>query len=456
LENQGRGISIFSYFNRRSELTVFQKGLAGKKSKADFIISGIGQILTVSGFSRKPCVSPNEGSLGIIGNAATGDICLASEKGRICFVGRCSEMIGSIDRASAVEIEAKGKLVIPGFVDPHTHAIFAGSREGELNDKLSGLSYLQILAKGGGIMRTVRDTRSASDSKILQETRERLRRMQSFGTTTFEIKTGYGLDLKNETRLLRIMEDLRKNEGYDISSTLLSAHAIPPEFSNDPDQYIKEVVIPTIDVASKNKLASFCDVFMEEGVFGRDQSKAILEYARSKGLGLKMHADEFSDLGGASLAAQLEVVSADHLMKASSDGIKSIARAGVIPVLLPGTSFSSFSPSYARAREMIENGCAVALGTDLSPNSWIESMQFIISLACYELRMTPAEALVAATINSAHAIGRAQDVGSLEVGKKCDALIMDLSDYGEIPYRIGSNNVSKVIKASKVVKEAQS
>ena len=410
----------------------------------------------MSGYSHQACVRPTESSLGIIGNPTTSYACIASKADNICFVGKFSQLHDSIDTSSANEVDAGEALVIPGFVDAHTHCLFAGSRESELNDKLSGLSYLEILTKGGGIMKTVRETRAASDSQVITPTKERLDRMLSLGTTTFEIKTGYGLDLNTEIRLLRLIEQLKNFGNYDIVPTLLSAHAVPPEFSKDIHHYVEKVVKPTIDYSSDNKLATFCDVFMEEGVFGREESKSILEYARSKGLALKIHADEFSDTGGASLAGKLRVVSADHLMRASPAGIKDLSDAGVISVLLPGTSFSSFSTAYANAREMIARGCAVALGTDLSPNSWIESMQFVISLACYKLHMTPAEALVAATINAAHSIGRAKDVGSIEAGKKCDVLIMGLSNYGEIPYRIASNNVATVIKSGEIVDVAQS
>lgn len=422
-----------------------------ERTRADLVVRNIGQLITNAGYSRNPCTRPNESSLGIIGKASSNKACIASKDGKLCFVGYINDLQGSIDTSNATEIDAGGALVIPGFVDCHTHAIFAGSRESELNDKLSGLSYLDILAKGGGILKTVRATREATDSQILAETQERLRRMLSFGSTTVEIKTGYGLDVKNEIRLLRILKQLSNTVEVEIIPTLLSAHAIPPEYKGNSNGYIKEVVEPTIANSEKEKLAEFCDAFMEEGVFGAKETTAILEYARSRGLKLKIHADEFSDLGGAELGAKLEVVSADHLMKASEAGIKALARSGVVSVLLPGTSLSSFVPTYANAREIIRQGGAVALGSDLSPNSWIESMQLIISLACYMMRMTPSEALIGATINAAHAIARGAEIGSIELGKQCDILIMDLSSYEEIPYRIGTNNTATVVKGGEVV-----
>jgi imidazolonepropionase len=425
--------------------------LSSEKKKADLLVRNVGQLVTMSGHSMRPCLHPNESSLGLIEGGASGKVCLASKEGKICFIGFLSELSDTIDSTSATEIDAGGALVLPGFVDCHTHAIFSGSRESELNDKLSGLPYLEILKKGGGILRTMRETRAAKDSQIFDETHERLERMVSYGSTTIEIKTGYGLDVSNEIRLLRIIKRLSELPGSDVVPTLLSAHAIPPEFSGNACGYVETVVKPTIDAASKERLAEFCDVFMEEGVFGAEETTTILEYAGSKGLKKKIHADEFFDLGGAALGAKTHVVSADHLMHASSEGIKALAQSSVVSVLLPGTSLSSFSPMYANAREIIRLGGAVALATDNSPNSWIESMQLIISLACYLMKMTPAEALIGATINAAHALSRGSNVGSLELGKQCDLLIMDLANYQEIPYRIGTNNVSTVIKDGTVV-----
>ncbi len=388
--------------------------------------------------------------MGILKDCDSG-LCIASSKGRIIFVGKANELGNSIDTSSATELDAQGKLVLPGFIDSHTHAIFAGSRETELADKLAGRSYLEILQSGGGILKTVRDTRKASDSEIIEQTRDRLKRMLSYGTTTAEVKTGYGLHVKTEIRLLEIIRELGKRQNCELVPTLLSAHAIPPEFSNDPNSYIEQVVKPTIDHSSENHLAKFCDVFMEEGVFGFTQTKDILEYAKKKNLALKIHADEFSDLGGAELAAELSATSADHLMKSSEKGMEALSRSRTVSVLLPGTTLSSFAPTYAKAREFISRGCPVALATDLSPNSWIESMQFVISLACHTMRLTSVEAIVGATINAAHAIGQAKDLGSIEVGKSCDLLIMNLTNHNELAYRIASNNVRTVIKKGRIV-----
>lgn len=420
--------------------------LKESRAKADLVILNIGQLLTLAGHSHLPLIRPNVSSLGLQNHCA-----VASISGKICYVGSMSRLSESVDSTSAAEIDARGKLVLPGFVDCHTHAIFAGSREDEIGFKLSGLSYLEILKRGGGILRTVKQTRKATSSELFAQTKDRLDRMMSFGTTTFEIKTGYGLSFKDEIRLLELIGSLRLEGRYDIVPTLLSAHAIPK--NSKSDEYIEKVVLPSIDFASKKHLADFCDVFMEEGVFDRHSTERILLYARKRGLGLKIHADEFTDLGGASLGARLRVTSVDHLMRASKRGIRALARSVTSCVLLPGTSLASFAPSHANARALIDFGAPVALGSDMSPNSWIESMQFVISLACFSLRMTPAESLVGATINGAHAIGRAKDIGSIENGKFCDLLLCNVSRFEEIPYRIASNCVRTVVKKGQIIKE---
>jgi imidazolonepropionase len=428
-----------------------KRNMSMGRIRADLVIRNIGQLVSMRGYSILPCRKPSESSLGIIGNADSRSVSLAAKGETICYVGKTSELNHSVECTGAEEIDAKGRLVIPGFVDSHTHAIFAGSREQELADKISGLSYLEILRKGGGILKTMNDTRKAADSEIVQQTKERLERMLESGTTTVEIKTGYGLDLQNELRLLRLVSSLKSSQKIGIVATLLSAHAIPPEFHGEVSRYIEQVVKPSIDEASSHKLARFCDVFMEEGVFARAQTKQILRYAKSKGLGAKIHADEFTDLGGAEIASELAVVSADHLMKASPKGITSLGQSDVISVLLPGTTLSSLSSDYSNARAMIAAGCAVALATDMSPNSWIESMQLVMSLSCYGMRMTPAEALVSATINGAHSIGLACEIGSIEMGKRCDVLVMQLDRYEEIPYRVGSNSIDVVVKSGQVI-----
>ncbi|MDA4112083.1 MAG: imidazolonepropionase [Thaumarchaeota archaeon] len=417
---------------------------------ADMALTNIGELVTLSGQSSKPVTFPDKKSLGVL---KTPNLCVAISGSRIAFVGSKSDLSEHVSYSSSEEIDCGGQLVMPGFVDSHTHSIFAGSREDELSSKLEGATYLEILKAGGGILKTVKDTNQASDDQLLLQTKNRLDRMISFGTTTFEIKSGYSLTVSGEIRLLELLGRLRSESGYDIASTLLSAHAIPQEYSGRQGAYLHEVVIPSINVCAERGLADFCDVFLEEGVFGYKEAEMILNHAQRIGLRAKIHADEFSDQNGAHLAARLGVVSADHLGKASLDGITSLAKSNVVSVLLPGTLFSSFVGSYARARDFFDLGSAVAIATDLSPNSWIESMQFVISLACYGMRISVEEAIVASTINSAHAISRAKDIGSIEVGKKADILICNVPNYEQIPYRIASNVVEKVIKGGKVIHE---
>ncbi len=420
------------------------------KPALDLVLDNIGELVTLSGTSLKPVRFPSTGTLGLL---RTLDLCVGVSSGRIAFVGRGGELRDRFTTSDSKWIDCHAQLVMPGFVDAHTHAIFAGSREGELTAKLEGRTYLEILKSGGGILKTVRDTRNASDSALLSQTIKRLERMESFGTTTFEIKSGYALTVSGEIRLLELLEKLRNNQGYDIISTLLSAHAIPEEYTGKAEAYISEVVTPSVNIAVERKLAKFCDVFLEEGVFGYGESEGILSHAGRIGLQTKLHADEFSDQRGAELGAKIGVVSADHLGRSSLEGISALAKTNSVAVLLPGTLFSSFVGTYAKARQYLDLGLPVAIATDLSPNSWIESMQFVISLACYGMRITVEEAITAATINGAHALSRAADVGSIEVGKRANMLLCNVENYQQIPYRIASNAVDRVVRNGKMVVE---
>jgi len=413
----------------------------------DLVLHNIGELLSLSGTSSKPVRFPNVETLGLL---RTEELCVGVASGRIAFVGRRSELNGEFATTQATDIDCHRQLVMPGFVDAHTHAIFAGSREGELSAKLAGKSYLEILESGGGILKTVRDTRKASDSELISQTSSRLERMASFGTTTVEIKSGYALTVSGEIKLLELLEKLRSSYDYDIVPTLLSAHAVPPEYSGKVEAFVSEVVTPSVNIAAERRLAKFCDVFLEEGVFGYPESEGILSHAERIGLQTKIHADEFSDQHGAELGAKIGVVSADHLGRSSLEGISALAKTNSVAVLLPGTLFSSFVGTYAKARQYIDLGLPVAIATDLSPNSWIESMQFVISLACYGMRITPEEAIAAATINGAHALSRASDIGSIEVGKRANLLICNVENYLQIPYRIASNVVDRVLRNGKL------
>ncbi len=366
--------------------------------------------------------------------------------GQITAVGASDD----VEHDAETIIDCSGKTVMPGFVDPHTHLVFAGSREKELGMKLRGMTYMEILQSGGGILSTVKATREASKEQLLEQSRKRMDTMMCFGTTTTEAKSGYGLDKETELKMLEVIKELDTAHPMDIVPTFLGAHAIPEEYAGRSEDYIKSLIDLLPEIKEK-ELAEFCDVFCEDGAFSLEESKYLLLAAKDLGLGAKIHADEIKNLGGSSLAAELGAISAEHLAVTSEDDMKAMAEVGVIGLLLPATPYSLMQNQYADARKMIEIGVPIALATDLNPNCWTESMQFIISLACYKMKMTPEEAIVAATINAAFAIDRAEKVGSIEVGKQADLIILDVPNYGHIPYRFGVNHVETVIKSGRIV-----
>lgn len=314
---------------------------------------------------------------------------------------------------------------------------------------------MQIMQEGGGIFRTVADTRSASAHELFRESAKRLESMISHGSTTIEAKSGYGLDRVVELRMLETIRKLADDYPVTLVPTYLGAHAVPREFEGRPDDYIDFMINEVMPEVSKKRLADFCDVFCEKGVFSPDQARKILVGAKGLGMKLKIHADELVSTGGAELAAELGAVSAEHLTKPSDDGIMAMARKDVIGVLLPATPYSSMSKDYADGRRLVDLGVPVALGTDLNPNCWNESMQFTISLACHKMRMTPAEAVTAATINAAAAVGLDKKIGSLERGKRADVVILDVPTHAHIPYRFGTNLCSRVIKGGKTIWERE-
>jgi imidazolonepropionase (EC 3.5.2.7) len=352
-------------------------------------------------------------------------------------------------------INAEGKVVTPGLVDPHTHLVHAGSRENEMALKLHGMTYLEILKNGGGILSTVKATRSASDGAIISQILKSLRRMLKYGTTTAEVKSGYGLNTEQELRLLRLIHNLDSLQPIDIVPTFMGAHAVPEEYMGDKDAYVHLVVEDMLPKVAEEGLARYCDVFCEEGVFDIDDSKYILLRARELGLGLKIHADEINPMGGAELAAELKAVSADHLLASTDEGLMKMKEADVIAVLLPVTSFS-LEEKFARARDMIEMGMAVALATDYNPGSSpTESMQLVMNMAAIKLKMTPEEILTAATLNAACAIGMGELIGSIEEGKAGDVVIFDAPNLNYIPYHLGVNLSNTVIKRGSIVYKAQ-
>ena len=401
----------------------------------DILIKNASELITLKG-SNTPRIKQQMSNLSIINNGS-----IAINDGKIVEVGK------NLEYAAKETIDAAGKTVMPGFVDSHTHLVFAGSREFELDMKLKGFSYMDILKKGGGIFYTVDKTRKVSNDSLLKQSKSRLDTMLSHGTTTCEAKSGYGLDTKTELKILKVQKQLQKIHSMDIISTFLGAHAIPKEL--DSDDYVNLVIDEMLP--KTEGLAQFCDVFCEKGVFTVDQSRRILEAGKKYGFAPKIHADEIVDTGGAGLAAEVGAVSADHLLMSSDTGLKEMARSDVIGVLLPGTPSSLMMKDYSDARKIIEFGVPVALATDLNPNCWTENMQFMIQLACLNMKMTPAEAITAATFNSACAIGLNDRIGSLESGKQADIIILNCPNHVYIPYHFGVNLVETVIKNGSLV-----
>ncbi len=387
------------------------------------------------------------GELGIIEGGA-----FAASSGTIVRIGGTDEVLRDTKLSEGGElIDASGRVVTPGFVDSHTHAVFAGRRPVEFEMRLQGRSYQEIAAQGGGIHSSVRAFRAASTETLKREGFRRLDKMLELGSTTVEIKSGYGLSFDDEIRALEVTNELSVIHPVNVVPTFLGAHEMPEEFAARREEYVSLVSDELIPEISRRGLALFCDVFCEEGVFTVEESERVLSSGKKHGLRPKIHAEEFARTGGAALAARIGAVSAEHLLQVTEQDISAMRDAGVIAVLLPGVSFSLGLGRYAPARAMIDAGLPVALATDCNPgSSMTESMQIIITLACVEMRMTAAEALAASTINGAFAVGLGESCGSLEVGKKADALILNMEDYRELPYHFGVSNVEHVIKDGRV------
>lgn len=412
------------------------------------LIHSASQLLTLAG---GPQSGKALGNLGIIPNGA---VLIKDE--RIVEVGLTPELLAA--HPDSPTLDANGKVVMPGFVDPHTHAIWAGDRSAEFELRLQGKTYMEILNAGGGIISTVRATRNASLNRLLSETRPRLWNMFTCGTTTAEVKTGYGLNTASELRMLQALLALDAEGPLELAITFLGAHAIAPEYRGDPEGYT-ELICNTMLPVLKDwwphhapyHQMPFVDVFCETGVFSLEQSWRILNKARGLGFPLKIHADEFDNLGGAKLAADLGATSADHLVKTSPEDIVALASSDTVAVSLPCTPFGLAEQEYTPAQSILEAGGILALATDLNPGTaWCENMQFAIALACRYMKLTPAQAIAAATINSAAAIARADQIGSLEPGKQADMIILNVPDYRHLGYRFGSNLVQTVIKKGRV------
>lgn len=416
------------------------------KKTVDLLITDANELITLQSWSQSPALEAQMSDLGITRKGS-----IAIHNGKIVATGEASEI--QRDFKGRNTIDAAGKIVLPGFVDPHTHLVFFGSREDEFETRIEGASYLEVLQKGGGILRTVRETRKASEEQLVESCKKTLDVMLEHGTTTVEAKSGYGLTLKDELKCLRVIHRLNKEHPVNVVSTFLGAHAIPLEHEHNAGEYVQLIIDDIIPAVADQKLAEFCDVFCEKGVFNRDQSRRILLRGKELGLKPKLHADEMTHFRGAELAAEIEAVSAEHLLFASEAGLKAMAKKRVVAVLLPAAAFSLMLQRYADARRMIEIGVAVSLGTDFNPSCWVENQQIIIALACRQMRMTPAEAITATTINAAHAVNRAHESGSLEPGKKADVIILNVPNYKFLGYRFGVNLVDKVIKEGKLVVE---
>lgn len=412
------------------------------------LIHSASQLLTLAG---EPQRGKTLGSLGIIENGA---VVIRDEK--IIAVGTTDELKNAYPDEPT--LDAGRCVLMPGFVDPHTHLIWAGDRANEFEMKMGGMAYLDILAAGGGILSTVKATRTASMETLIAQTRPRLLRMFSHGTTTAEAKTGYGLQTSTELRLLKALLALDDESPLDLVITFLGAHAIAPEFKDNPQGYTDEVTNTMLPVLKEwwgthapRLPLPFVDVFCETKAFTLEQSRQILTRAGSLGFPLKIHADEFDNLGGAALAADLGAASADHLVVTSDADIAALGKSDTVAVSLPCTPFGLAEHHYTPARKLLEANAVFALATDCNPGTtWNESMQFAIALACRYMGLTPAQAIAASTINSAHAIRRSDTIGSLEVGKQADMLILSVSDYRQVGYRYGTNLVKQVIKRGQV------
>jgi imidazolonepropionase len=385
--------------------------------------------------------------LGIIEDGA-----LLIENGTVASVGSSRRIENLSEAKRAREVDATGRVVMPGFVDSHTHLVCGPPRLRDYEMRISGASYQEIGEAGGGILHSMRSIRSASSKRLVWEAKRYLHLMGAYGTTTVEAKSGYGLDHASELKILRVLEACALEQPLDVLSTYLGAHVVPPEYQDRPDDYVDWMCRAMLPQVRRRKLATFADVYCERGAFTLEQSRRYLSAARGFGFRLKVHADQFSQSGGTQLGIEMGAVSVDHLEQAGAEEAAALSQSGTIATLLPGSVFHLGLERYPPARLLLDSGCAVALATDFNMGtSPTFSMPMVLSLACARMRMTPAEAISASTINGAHALGMAGRVGSLEFGKQADLLVLEASDYRELPYFFGSNPVAQVIKKGRVI-----
>jgi len=407
--------------------------------KGSIVIYNASEVVTCGGFKGKAGVQMQD--LKVVANAS-----VIVEDGIITKITTEALDLDLLASKGFEIVDATNKCVLPGFVDSHTHFIFGGYREEEYNWRLNGVSYMDIMSKGGGIINSVKGTMAASKEDLIQVGIKRLNSMTSFGVTTVEGKSGYGLDLETEIKQLEVMKELNKIHSLDIITTFLGPHARPAAYKQDPDAFIDFMIETVLPIVDERGLAEFADIFCEENVFSIDQSRKFLKAAQKRGFKIKVHADEIVQLGGADLAAELGAISADHLLQASDAGIAAMKEAGVVATLLPCTAFS-LKEHYARARYMIDNGLIVALSSDFNPGScFTESIPLIIALATNQMGMTIEETITALTINGAAALDRADQIGSIDIGKKADLVVHEFPSYKFLPYHIAVSTVEKVIK----------
>ncbi len=412
----------------------------------ELLITGLGEIASPRG--SRPLAGARQGE--VFRQAGAEVVC---RDGRITFVGTVEERrqhCGSSE--SMTRLDGGGGTLVPGFVDAHTHLPWAGSRESEFAMRLAGKTYLEIAASGGGILSTVQATRAASEEHLARNTALRFDRMLSHGTTTAEVKSGYGLSLEAELKQLRAIRRASQAHSIEAVATLLAAHEFPPEFRDDPDAWVDIVTNEIIPACAQAGLASFCDVFCEQGVFDVEQSRRVLSSGAEHGLRPRLHADEFVDSGGAALAAEIGAMSADHLVAISGEGIAAMADSGALAVLLPGVCFFLMKEDYAPARSLVSAGVPVVLATDCNPgSSHTESIPFIVQLAVFKMKMSIEECLVAVTLNAACSLGLGDEIGTIEVGKQADLTLLEGSNLLHLGYHIGVNPVRAVVKAGRVV-----
>jgi imidazolonepropionase len=413
----------------------------------DLLIHNLAEVATPLG--RKPAAGADQGRVQRLAGAEV--LC---REGRIAFVGSPEERKKRWgDLPEAQRLDGRGGTLIPGFVDPHTHLPWAGSRENEFAMRLAGKTYMEIAAAGGGILSTVAATRKASEDELAQNVTRRMDQMLAWGTTTAEAKSGYGLSLDDELKQLRAVRKASEAHAVDLVPTLLAAHEVPPEWKSKRGGYLDLICNEIIPATAKAGLARFCDVFCEHGVFSAAESRRVLEAGAEHGLRPRLHADEFIDSGGAELAADLDALSADHLVAVSDAGIEALAWGKITAVLLPGTSFFLMKHKYAPARRLVEEEIPVALATDCNPgSSHTESMPMVVVLAVFELGLTIEEALTASTLNAACCLGLGDEIGSIEEGKKADLVLLDAPNLFHLVYHYGINPVAAVVKGGKVVR----